>query len=145
MHRCGLPFTATRLPDGRVAVGTIQGGLHQLDGQGRLLGHLTKAKGLKDDAVPASFVDREGGLWLTTGNGLARAEVGNPLSRFDEPNGLSGAVSALERHRDDLYAGTAQGLFWLRPGPAARFERVASIDSQTWGFFGAGRRTAGRQ
>ncbi len=133
-----LVYAATRLSGGRLAVGTVQGGLYLLDAEGRWIGRLDKARGLPDDTVYGLLVDRDGGLWLALNRGLARVEVSSPLTRFDERAGLPGTVHALHGHQGRLYAGTNLGLFRLDEGPEPRFRPVSGIKDQTWAMLSAG-------
>ncbi|WDE12404.1 diguanylate cyclase [Thalassomonas haliotis] len=133
-----LIFPMVNLGDGRLAVGTLQAGIYFLDTRGNEVGHLSEESGLPDNAILALFSDRENGLWIATDNGLARAEVKNPLTRFDDRNGLVGVCFAVHRHQGDLYVGTAQGLYRLQTGPKARFTRLPGVSSQTWGLTSAG-------
>lgn len=126
-----LVYGAVRLPDGGVAVGTIQGGVYFLDVRGQMLGRLDKRTGLQDNTVYAMMVDREGGLWLGLDRGLTRVAVG-AMSQFDERLGLDGVALSMRRHQGQLYAGTAQGLFRLRAGPKPQFEAITGIKGQTY-------------
>jgi ligand-binding sensor domain-containing protein len=99
---------------------------------------LNKANGLPDDTISALSPDQEGGVWLSLGRGLSRAELGNRLSRFDDRNGLEGIVLSIHRHHGRLYAGTSQGLYVLESGPSPRFRRLPGIDGQTWALLTMG-------
>ena len=110
----GLLYSAQQLPDGRLALGTLQQGLFLLDTLGQQVGYLGRQQGLPDPAVLGQFVDREGGLWLGLDRGLARAEIHAALSQFDERNGLLGEVFSVQRYQGQLCAGTSRGLFCLR-------------------------------
>lgn len=136
-----LLYAATRLQDGRLALGTLNGGLYLLDDQGRQLGHLDQQEGLPDSAVYTLAQDRQGGLWMGLGKGLARVEVSTPLTSFTRTSGLEGAITALCRHAGTLYVGTSHGLFRLMADPAggrARFLAFPEIKSQTWAFLNTG-------
>ena len=133
-----LIYGAARMADGGVAFGTVQGGVYVLDQRGRLVSRIRNAGGLQDDTVYTLFPDRQGGVWLGLGRGLARVEAGGPITRFDERAGLPGEVIAVHRHRDRLYACSGQGLFRLAPGPEPRFERVAGLRGQTWSLASVG-------
>ena len=127
--RCGI-----RLDDGSFAFGTNNGGLFVLNGEGRLLSRLNRARGLPDENVKGLFVDRQRGLWMALDRGVARVEAGTPITQFSERTGLPGAVLAVTRHEGILYAGTTHGLFRLQPGSEAGFSEIASPRSQTRGF-----------
>ncbi|MCJ8271642.1 MAG: hybrid sensor histidine kinase/response regulator, partial [Psychrosphaera sp.] len=132
-------YSASQLANGHIALGTVQGGLYIVDDQGKKVGHLNKAKGLPNDNAYSLLSDREGGLWIGTANGLARAEVDSPLSHFDERSGLAGTVKALHRHQGQLYVATYQGLFRLKAMSEPHFERIDGINSQTWSFLSVGK------
>ncbi|MCP4518777.1 MAG: hypothetical protein GY824_26570, partial [Delftia sp.] len=69
------PYHATLLPAGRLAIGTLRGGVVLLDDSGRLLRILNETSGLRDENTKFTYVDRQGGLWLGLNNGLARVEA----------------------------------------------------------------------
>ncbi|MDP2876932.1 MAG: histidine kinase dimerization/phospho-acceptor domain-containing protein, partial [Holophaga sp.] len=129
-------YAAVRLVDGSLALGTLNGGLYFLDAQGRQRGHLGQAEGLLDSAVYTLAQDRQGGLWMGLGKGIARAEVGMPLTAFAKQSGLDGTVTSICRHGSTLLAGTSQGLFRLvtHPKGETRFLPLPGIKSQTWAF-----------
>lgn len=133
-----LLYRGLILPNGLLALGTLQGGLYFINQQGQKVGHLVKANGLSDNTIVALTPDREGALWIGTGSGIVRAEVGSPLSRFDDRNGLIGTVYAVHRHRGQLYVGTSQGLFRLEASTPAKFQRIAGVSSQTWTLLSVG-------
>lgn len=123
-------YSALPLADGTLLLGTTRAGLLFLDAQGKLLRTAGKANGLPSDYIAALATDRQNGLWVATGNGLARFPL--HLTEFDERNGLSGAVTALARWNGALYAGTDAGLFRLEPpapGNAPQFSPVSGIAS----------------
>ena len=132
--RKGQLYNAAWLADGRLAAGTLRGGLFLLDAQGHLLRTLTHASGLTTNMMLAQFQDREGGLWIAAGNGITRIDVGSPLTHYGERGGLPGGVLALSRHAGTLYAGTAEGLYRLASGADAHFEPVRQVPGQVWGF-----------
>jgi signal transduction histidine kinase/ligand-binding sensor domain-containing protein/response regulator of citrate/malate metabolism len=136
--RRDLPYSGVQLPDGGYAIGTFQGGVHLLDGGGQLRGRIDKRRGLQDDTVLGMAVDRQGGLWLALDRGLSRIETDLPLTRFDERNGLNGAVLSLHRHRGVLHAGTAQGAYRLQAGADARFVPIPGLRGQTYAFLSVG-------
>ncbi|NZA25016.1 diguanylate cyclase [Luteimonas sp. SJ-92] len=129
-----LLYVAERLAADRFAFGTLQGGLTLLDHSGAQQLRLDSSTGLADDSVFAMHQDREAGLWLGTGQGVARISQNRPLSRFDARSGLIGAVLAIERHQGALYVGTTRGLFRLEAGAGsnARFVREPEVPGLVW-------------
>ncbi|NJL27943.1 MAG: diguanylate cyclase [Thermoanaerobaculia bacterium] len=127
-----------RLPDGRLALGTLRGGLYLFDPDGHPLAHWTQAEGLPRGRIIDLALDRDAALWLATGSGLARIRIGSPLTRFDEGQGLLGAVYSVHRHQGRLYVGTSLGLFRLEPGSRARFVAVGGVPNQVWDMLSTG-------
>jgi signal transduction histidine kinase len=106
--------SAIELADGTLAVSTLQDGLTLLDGQGRVLRHLSKANGLGSDGIYTLFQDRQRGLWLGLESGVTRLDLGSPITQYDDSMGLKGAVIGLERHEGSLHAATSRGLFRMQ-------------------------------
>ncbi len=127
-------YNAIRLSDGRLALGTLQGGALLLDAQGRLAGRLDKGSGLQSPTVYNLFEDRQGSLWLALDKGLGHAEVSGALSYYGALAGVEGSVITMHRHAGILYLGTTQGLYRLEPaaGGSGRFVAVPQVSGQTW-------------
>lgn len=127
-------YGGTTLPDGRIALGTTQAGVHIIDSEGRYVSQLDREAGLQDDIVYDLGVDHHGGLWMALDGGIARAGMDASLTRYDGRRGLPGRVNALERHEGYLYASTNQGLYVLEPGQPTRFSHIPEIAPQAWDF-----------
>lgn len=126
-------YGAARLANGGIALGTTRGGMLLLSAEGKLERLLTKESGLPSDYVAAIVPDRFGGLWLATGNGIARFDPS--ASEFNEKSGLRGAVFAVARWKGMVYAGTANGLFRLKNaalGEPASFEPVDGVSNAVY-------------
>ena len=146
------PYTATVVPDayggqGRLyAVGTFGGGVAIITPGGRLVRVYREDVGLSvEDYAVGLHADRQGGLWVATGNGVTWIDLFSRYTGFDRDEGLLGSVNHINEVEGVLHAGTATGLFALRPGtlgrpggdPAyARFVRVPGVpvNTQTWGI-----------
>ena len=125
------------LADGTaLAVGTLHQGVFLLSRTGALLGHIDKATGLASDTVFDLFQDAQAGLWAALDAGIARIDVGSPLTRFSQQAGIDGAIISVVRHDGNLYAGTTQGLYRLQTAgrDATPFIKVPGIQGQTWSF-----------
>ena len=132
-----LVYCGAWVADGTVlAVGTLHQGIFLLSRNGDLLGHIDKSTGLASDTVFELFKDIQGGLWASLEAGVARIDVGSPLTRFSPQSGVDGAVITITRHNGVLYAGTTQGLYRLQTDGhgATSFVRVPGIQGQTWSF-----------
>ena len=134
-----LFFSAIRLADGSLALATLQNGLYLLDAQGRLRTHLTTGENLLSNMVTALFQDRQGGLWMTLGKGIARVTPSDPVTTFHKWNGLESTVYSLHRHRGTLFVSLNTGLARLVTGAGgARIVSVPGITAQTWDLLDAG-------
>ncbi len=110
-------YTALVLPDGNFAIGSFNG-LHIFNSEGRLQRTLNKSKGLPNDGINNLYVDREGALWVTTTDGLARVELQSPLTYYDAESGISDSPFAINRFGEKLYVGMLNGLAVLEPRTA---------------------------
>lgn len=104
-----------RTSGGDFALATNNGGLLIMDARGGLKRIVDKRSGLQDQNVRYVFEDKQGSLWLALDRGISRIEYSSPFFLYDDRAGLPGIVISVVRHRGDLYAGTSQGLYVLRP------------------------------
>ncbi len=134
-------FSASRTPDGVVAFGTIQNGLIITDEQGNLINLINKSKGLHNNTVLSTFVDRTKNLWLGLDNGIDYVEISSPLSFLGEGLGLEGVVYAAKIFNGKIFVGTNQGLYvapWPIPagiGQQKPFQLVPQTKGQVWSLF----------
>ncbi|MCP5103726.1 MAG: hypothetical protein GY950_10130, partial [bacterium] len=127
-----------RLPAGDFAAATLRGGIVIFDSRGNLKRIFNKASGLQDDNVKCVFEDFQGNLWLAFQKGIAKIEYASPISIYDnDRSGLPGIVLSVAKHRNELYAGTARGLYSLSsPG---KFRPVHGISSSCWSVISTGK------
>jgi len=81
-------YTSTLLKDGALCITTLDGGAVILEHDGRLRQTIDEADGLTSSNALFAYEDREGALWLGTGNGIARMDVNSPVSIFSHKGGL---------------------------------------------------------
>ena len=131
-------FSGARLADGRWALGSVLGGLLLLRPDGTVDQVIDTNAGLPDDFVSGIETDREGSLWLSLNNGLARLEIASPLSVLDRRTGLQGQPFALARYRNALWVGSSSGLFTtagapaVESGPPVQLRAVPGIPPGAW-------------
>jgi signal transduction histidine kinase/CheY-like chemotaxis protein len=100
---------------GDFALATRLGGLVIIEANGRLKEIFTKDYGLLDDTVWHVFEDFQGNLWLALNKGISKIEYNSPITIYDDRSNLPGLVLSVVKHRNDLYAGTIRGLFFMEP------------------------------
>ena len=134
-------YAGARLSNGNYAIATIRGGGVIIDPQGNLKSVLNRSLGIRDDNVYSMFVDRQDGLWMGLGNGIARVEASSPIAIFNDASGLKGSVEYITRHNGKLHVATHQGVYILNEnidienkdkGDARFFDPVQGIKTQCW-------------
>jgi len=105
---CGI-----QLDQQNFAVGTVYGGLVIFDNKGKLIQIINKNRGLLDEAVIDVFLDRDNNLWLAQLQGIAYVDYNNPITKFQDFEGIEGSVSAIIKYKNLIFAATSLGLFYL--------------------------------
>jgi len=109
--------SAVRLADGRLALGTFDGGIVIMGKGGNIDSVLSKASALPASDIYAIMQDREGGLWASSSAYVMRIDLASPVESLAHISGLpSEPVAALARTDAALYLATRTGLFKLRDG-----------------------------
>ena len=123
---------------GNLWLGTAYSGLYRFD---RATGQFTVYRpnradpnGLRDTAVPAVYMSRQGTLWIGTQNGLNSLDPATGRTRaYDTRNGMpANTVSCiLEDAQDDIWVSTTKGLSKLKPatGTFANYSLVEGLPS----------------
>jgi signal transduction histidine kinase/ligand-binding sensor domain-containing protein len=124
-------YSGAALPDGKFALGTMNGGAVIISRSGELIHHIDRSSGLPDQSVWGIFCDQQQGLWLALNKGLARVELGSPILPVVESSGIEGTVEAVVRHQGTLFTATSAGLFALK---GDRFSRLEEAQSPCWSF-----------
>lgn len=120
-----LIATVKLLNDGTRLVATARGGLIVLSPDAATWRVYTRIQGQLSDSLTDLFLDREGGLWITSGAGMERLVLS--LTRFGRSEGLNASVYSVARYQGLIYAATETGLFMLRPGSEPRLETVKGL------------------
>ncbi len=108
-------YTAVRIDENRIALGTIRGGVAIISNQGDLLRIINKSRGLKTGSVYGLYADRFHNLWVMGANGIAQVFTGYQVHLYDENLGLNGYVTSVAQHEGYTYIATLEGLYYLKP------------------------------
>ena len=125
------------LPNGSFAFTTTSAGMVIVDREGHQLELIDELAGLQAPSVYYVLPDREGGLWLALGVGLARVEAQSPLSMFGPTEGLRAAGGDVFRFKGRLYIAHGQGVQYLAPATGSALPRivpVTGVANQCWAF-----------
>jgi DNA-binding CsgD family transcriptional regulator len=118
-----------RLKKGNIALATQNAGLFVIDREGNLVTHLDRDAGLLDLTINYIFEDKQGGLWLSMNNGIARADLFSPFSLVDDRMGLEGSGYAAVKDGSKIYLGTNNGLFAWEGG---KITKVPGTEGQVY-------------
>lgn len=85
--RRSVPTAACLLRDGRLAIGTLSGGVALVRADGALERVYASASGLPSNEIWALGADREGGIWCMSSEGVARIDAGSDVTVFGRSSG----------------------------------------------------------
>jgi serine phosphatase RsbU (regulator of sigma subunit)/ligand-binding sensor domain-containing protein len=105
---------SVRIGDHLFAYGTFNGGIVIMDEKGKLIQIINRNRGLPDNQIWQLFVDNQQNLWATQNYGLSCIEAKSPFTHFNQLNNLKGMVISCIRYQQQFYAGTFEGIFYLK-------------------------------
>jgi signal transduction histidine kinase/CheY-like chemotaxis protein len=122
-----VPTHATKLPDGRFAIGTLHSGVILLEPDGTLHRILGQAEGLPTRLINWLFVDRDKQLWATSYTHISRISVFSTSSVFDVRAALPAKpFNHIVASDGRILAATDDAVYRLNPG-GEKFEPVKSL------------------
>ncbi|MTB50365.1 hypothetical protein [Lewinella sp. W8] len=120
-----------RLRDGRLAIGTINGGVFFVDPQEGLITRLNERSGLANNTVLAMRESRFGNLWLGLDRGLDMVDRSRAVRYHQGEDRPPGTVYAAANFGELTYFGTNQGLYWWSPRQK-QYRLVPGTAGQVW-------------
>jgi signal transduction histidine kinase/CheY-like chemotaxis protein/ligand-binding sensor domain-containing protein len=110
--------SALRMPDDRLLLGTVYGGIAVISRNGRIERTITTDDGLPTKRVYSLFCASDRSVWATTSVGITRILVAEGVSLYDSKTGLAGkpCLSIAQRGSEILTA-TEEGIFGLETSP----------------------------
>ena len=131
-------YTGITLSGDFLAFGTVQNGVYITDLNGKILQHLNRSRGMQNNTVLSLFQDWHNNLWMALDNGIDYAEISSPISILDFNYNLEATYTSIE-HNGLLYAGTNQGLFYIKLSALQnsaesdeKFTLVPGTEGQVW-------------
>lgn len=124
-------YSATRLSDQGLVIGSIAQGLWAYNKIGDFDFNINQRLGLLNNTVLSVFEDSQKNLWLGLDNGISVVNRTSPFSLFTDRFGELGTVYTTEKKEDYLYLGTNQGLY-VKSKESDEFEFIKGTKGQVW-------------
>ena len=125
-------YSATKLSDDSIVIGTVSKGLYHLNPQGKLKYDLNFEKGLSNNTVLSVFEDYQNNLWLGLDIGISHINLSSQFVVYNDKKGAIGTVYTSVVFEDYLYLGTNQGLFYKRRDTDSDFSFIEGTNGQVW-------------
>lgn len=117
-----------------IVINSVLDGMIVCNQKGEIVQHINRKKGLQNNTVLASYVDKNSNLWLGLDNGITFINENSPFTYFDFSYDLSAVYSSAVFGKN-LYVATNQGVFyhkWDTPLNKSSFELVQGTTGQAW-------------
>ncbi|WP_254073588.1 triple tyrosine motif-containing protein [Cellulophaga sp. HaHaR_3_176] len=125
-------YSSTQLKNGSFILGTISDGVYHVSESGVLLEKINQKKGLNDNTILSIFEDLDGNVWLGLNNGISVLNFSAPFKEYIDTVGKLGVVYTAAIHKNYLYLGTNQGLFYKQKSSNDDFKIIANTNGQVW-------------
>ena len=125
-------YTSITLKNKNMVLGTIANGIIELNEEGEFLYQMDQSNGLSDNTTLALFEDLQTNLWLGMDYGINCVDKEAAFKNYFDRNGKLGTVYVSAIHKNYLYLGTNQGLFYKSYGSNEEFTLVPGTKGQVW-------------
>jgi ligand-binding sensor domain-containing protein/DNA-binding CsgD family transcriptional regulator len=117
-----------------IVINSVLDGIIVCDLNGNIMQHIDRTKGLQNNTVLTSYIDKSNNLWLGLDNGIAYVNENSFLTYFGFSYNL-GAVYSSVVHKGNLYVATNQGVFchpWNTDFNEGSFRLIEGTTTQAW-------------
>ena len=125
-------YSSIRLDNGDFVLGSIADGLYHLSPDGQLIRNVNQSKGLNNNTVLFLFEDVDHNLWLGLDNGISVINLYSPFNEYINNLGNLGLVYVALTHKEYLYLGTNQGVFYKKRNTSDTFKLIKGTKGQVW-------------
>lgn len=122
------------IKDKFIVLNSVLNGIIISDTNGKIIQHINHKKGLQNNTVLTSFLDKKNNLWLGLDNGIAFINENSPFTYFGFSYDIS-TVYASVVYKGNLYVATNQGVFyhaWNTPFREENFSLIEGTTGQAW-------------
>lgn len=124
-------YGGIKLQNGNFAFNTLKNGVIILNKKGEIIRQIDKNSGLKTQDIRHLYQDHQGGLWLSSNDGIYRVGQDIPLTFWDAINKLEGALYDLIEFKKQVYVATSMGVYLKKEN---QFTKVDGIKDESWKF-----------
>jgi len=103
-------YSATKIDENRMALGTSNAGVYIIDNQANLIQQFSSKEGLQNNNVLSVFSDRDENIWLGLDNGIDFIAFNSAIKQI-LPAGQKGAGYTMLIRAGQLYIGTSNGAY----------------------------------
>ncbi|WP_298392652.1 triple tyrosine motif-containing protein [Flavobacterium sp.] len=128
-------YSAQKLQDGSIALGSISDGIFILDAFGKQKFHLNQRNKLGNNTILSLFEDLDKNLWLGLDNGINCINLQSSIRSYVDESGVLGTIYASLVFKDRIYIGSNQGLFYKNVGSNADFTFIQGTKGQVWSLY----------
>ena len=105
---------ALNLPGGRIAIGTLAGGVVIINKKNDQTVHtINYSTGLPGNEIYALATDKNGGLWISHNQGISRASLNLPVKNFATYPGLTGRPLKTAQTDSTIFVATTNSIYFL--------------------------------
>lgn len=123
-------YHATTYKDNIVAA-TNSGGCIIINKKGEILRKIITESGIQTNNIHFAYIDMQDNLWFALNKGISKCEIANPISFWNQSNGLEGMVQNIIRFNDTIYIATHQGVYYINKNKP---KRIDNSQNQSWYF-----------
>ncbi|RWX01693.1 LuxR family transcriptional regulator [Flavobacterium cerinum] len=128
-------YSGQLLSDGSLALGSVSNGIFILNSDGKIKYHITQNKGLSNNTALSLYEDHDKNLWIGLDNGINCINLQSAVRSFVDDTGFLGTVYASILHKELLYVGTNQGLFYKNYTSNEDFKFIPGTKGQVWSLY----------
>ena len=128
-------YSAQKLHDESIVLGTISDGIFILDQFGKEKYHINQENKLGNNTILSVFEDFDKNLWLGLDNGINCINLQSVIKSYVDDTGTLGTIYASVVFKDLLYVGTNQGLFYKKVNSNSNFTFIQGTKGQVWSLF----------
>lgn len=125
-------YSAQKLNDSSIIIGTISNGIITLDPNGNIIYHINQSSGLQNNTILSIFQDIDENIWLGLDNGINFINSYSPFKIYYDFSGSLGTIYTSVIYKENIYLGTNQGLFYKSISSNGVFNLVNGTNGQVW-------------